>query len=287
LALVIYSLIGQDNQHPCLAQVYTSSRLIIHAVCLLLVAAERMLGFVLLHYVLKDYTPGTEYPKYIKSEAQGDYFEALYLVDAVFLFFAIIVGWIEFIFLLKGQKKIGLLVVTLEHMLLQEMLQFFAVFLIVVLMFSQAFFVIFSTSVFPENTVVRRRNNTGMWNENPFSSRVENIIFVLRSALVPDDISEFDYANTNSLYIFGQFVWIIFILISSILLLNLLIAIFNNKFNDFVQVADEEWFIQRTKNILRAERFTHNRKRWYEYMKEREEFKELAPSIENGITWRR
>ena len=31
-------------------------------------------------------------------------------------------------------------------------------------------------------------------------------------------------------------VWIIFILISSILLLNLLIAIFNNKFNDFVQV---------------------------------------------------
>ena len=78
---------------------------------------------------------------------------------------------------------------------------------------TQAFFVIFSTSVFPENTVVRRRNkyvymlgslvtdqsspisslwpsrSTGMWNENPFSSRVENIIFVLRSALVPDDIS--------------------------------------------------------------------------------------------------
>jgi len=256
VVLVVSDNIGLAEQTCAnvLRQLRQGAALVVHATCMVSVWALRVISWLVCYH---------------QNSCSDTVKEALNFFHLALLCIAIASGWMRLFSLVKGVRKLGLLVVMMNEIIEQDILRIVSILLFIVFSFSQLFFVLCTTSKHPvDKNMLRFAQNDSSVASNPLSSDPFTSIFtVFIAALAPGQLMAFEYAPTDLMYILGLFVFVIFVGFT-IILLNLIIAIFNNSYMHFDRIADQEWFLQRTKSVLREERFARNRKRWKDYMVE-------------------
>lgn len=264
VVLVVSGLVGLNEQNCAnvLRQLRTNAYLVIHAACLVKVAVIRILIWQIC------FADGNE------GACSATTKEVLNLIHLVVLCVGILVGWFRLLTLIRGTRQIGLLVVIMQEIFQRDVLRIAMLLFLVVLAFSQLFFVVCTTSIMSAAKTggIPPSSNVTVY-MNPLSDDVvTSLLTVFISALAPGQLSALEFAPTPNMLFLGLIFFAIFVLVSSIILLNLIIAIFNTRYMHFDSIADSEWFLQRTQYVLHAEVFRANRERWHSYMLDNPEF---------------
>eukprot|EP01126_Amoeba_proteus_P057551 TRINITY_DN7331_c0_g1_i6.p1 TRINITY_DN7331_c0_g1~~TRINITY_DN7331_c0_g1_i6.p1 ORF type:complete len:324 (-),score=79.26 TRINITY_DN7331_c0_g1_i6:199-1170(-) len=152
------------------------------------------------------------------------------LLEDCVLTISVIVGWCYLFFFLLGFQLTGPLVIMVSRMLFTDVVRFLLVYMVLLGSFSQAFFVLF--------------NEVGPVD---FMYRTKETFMILLSDLDMDDYIQVDaYFLSTPLIVF-------YVLVVTIMLLNILVAMMGSTFNTIYDDADKEWQIQRAKIIFSIE----------------------------------
>uniref|UniRef100_T1IIR8 Ion transport domain-containing protein n=1 Tax=Strigamia maritima TaxID=126957 RepID=T1IIR8_STRMM len=144
-----------------------------------------------------------------------------------------------FLFFCRGFKIVGPFVVMVYKMIVGDLLRFVAIYLVFVLGFSQAFYVIFLT-------------HWGCSENNFFRDPIKSVVgvFVMSLQEFQDMYDEFDKTNYP---LVAKILFIIYMGLVAILLVNMLIAMMGNTYQIIAEVKNE-WQRQWARIVLVVER---------------------------------
>ncbi|XP_067141643.1 transient receptor potential cation channel subfamily V member 6 [Centruroides vittatus] len=147
-----------------------------------------------------------------------------------------------FLFFCRGFKMVGPFVVMIYKMILTDLLCFVTIYLVFVLGFSQAFYVIFLS-------------HSGEPDKNFFCDPIQSIMamFVMSLSEFGDIYEEFD--NTDHPAV-AKVLFIVYMALVTILLINMLIAMMGKTYQDIAERRNE-WMRQWARIVLVVERGVH------------------------------
>eukprot|EP01126_Amoeba_proteus_P066188 TRINITY_DN952_c0_g2_i2.p1 TRINITY_DN952_c0_g2~~TRINITY_DN952_c0_g2_i2.p1 ORF type:complete len:675 (-),score=115.81 TRINITY_DN952_c0_g2_i2:153-2177(-) len=152
------------------------------------------------------------------------------LLEDCFLAIAVLVGWSYLFFFLLGFKLTGPLVIMVLRMLTTDVVRFLAVYIVFLGSFSQAFFILYNEHGFFE-----------------FLNRVKLTFMVMLG-----DIELDSYIELPGSFLATPLI-VFYVLVVTIMLLNILVAMMGSTFNAIYEDADKEWQVQWAKIIFSIE----------------------------------
>ncbi|KAJ0181333.1 hypothetical protein K1T71_003418 [Dendrolimus kikuchii] len=152
-----------------------------------------------------------------------------------------------FLFFCRGFKTVGPFVVMIYRMVMGDLLRFVCIYLVFVMGFSQAYYVIFLSFDNP-NTPEGVDDSVS----NPMPSPMESIMamFLMSLTSFSDYYSAFDRTNHE---IEAKLLFVIYMIIVAILLVNMLIAMMGNTYQKIAETRNE-WQRQWARIVLVVER---------------------------------
>lgn len=148
-------------------------------------------------------------------------------------------SWFFLLFFARGTKLTGPFVTMIYKMLSGDLFRFAIIYCIFLVGFTQGFYVLFR-DVPQDNSEASR-----------FSSLIETILTLFQMTL-----GEFKYEafNTSRYTPLTKIVFAIFMILMPILLLNMLIAMMGNTYNQVIAKSEKEWRMQWAKIVVVLER---------------------------------
>lgn len=145
----------------------------------------------------------------------------------------------HFLFFCRGFKAVGPFVIMIYKMIMSDLLCFGLIYLIFVLGFAQAFFVMFRTHKDPSSNIF-------------FSGVIDSIMtmFLMSINDFGDVYNEFD--NTDH-PILCKFLFLVYMIVVAVLLVNMLIAMMGHTYEDIAS-RPNEWLRQWARIVLIVER---------------------------------
>ncbi|CAF0874251.1 unnamed protein product [Rotaria sordida] len=143
---------------------------------------------------------------------------------------AAIIGWGYMLFFVMAFRLTGPFVVMIYEMLFNDVLRFFIIYMVFLVGFSQAFFVLFDNNGFSGFLVSVKQSFLGM-------------------------LGDFDldaYTDTSYRYI-SVTLLISYIIVVTILLLNLLIAMMGDTYGNVIEGATQIWHLERARIVFAIE----------------------------------
>eukprot|EP01126_Amoeba_proteus_P057560 TRINITY_DN7331_c0_g3_i7.p1 TRINITY_DN7331_c0_g3~~TRINITY_DN7331_c0_g3_i7.p1 ORF type:complete len:400 (+),score=69.62 TRINITY_DN7331_c0_g3_i7:494-1693(+) len=156
--------------------------------------------------------------------------DSVELLEDCTLAIGVIVGWGYLFFFLLGFKLTGPLVIMVSRMLATDVVRFLAVYIVFLGSFSQAFFILFN-----EHGLVE------------FAHRLKKTFMVMLG-----DIELDNYIQVPGSFLATPLI-VFYVLVVTIMLLNILVAMMGSTFNAIYDDADKEWQIQWAKIIFSIE----------------------------------
>ncbi|XP_065210023.1 transient receptor potential cation channel subfamily V member 5 isoform X2 [Planococcus citri] len=159
-----------------------------------------------------------------------------------------------FLFFCRGFKTVGPFVVMIYRMVIGDLLRFVCIYLVFVMGFSQAYYIIFLSFDNPGTP-----DGTDDSVSNPMPSPSESIMamFLMSMNTFSDYYTAFD--NTNHTMV-AKFCFVVFMVIVAILLVNMLIAMMGNTYQKIAETRNE-WQRQWARIVLVVERGVSPRER--------------------------
>jgi len=190
-----------------------------------------------------------------------------YESDCVELGFASLFGWVYMLFFARGWRQLGHLVVTIAYMLARDVFRFVLIYAVISLAYSQTIFMLAKAgakvpgmeccTLHPDISDICVLSG-GEELSCSDCMVTDNVAMCIRSyaqawwSLFRYTIGAIEFLNIPSGYQLA--IYLSYSIISNILILNLLIALMNNTFEDVSQEADRIWVHQWANYILLAER---------------------------------
>ncbi|KNC48133.1 uncharacterized protein AMSG_04363 [Thecamonas trahens ATCC 50062] len=161
------------------------------------------------------------------------------VVERCILAAAIIAGWCSLLYYARGLQSLGPLVITIWNVLVRDLVRFSAIFVIFAVAFAQALHV-----------CVKFRDVEG------YDWWLTALIEVFAAGT---GVNDFDYKDLGPTvrdggYVMAVLVFIVFDVVVIVLMLNMLIAMMNNTYQDIADNAQRQWALQWASIILDAER---------------------------------
>ncbi|KPJ13765.1 Transient receptor potential cation channel subfamily V member 5 [Papilio machaon] len=152
-----------------------------------------------------------------------------------------------FLFFCRGFKTVGPFVVMIYRMVMGDLLRFVCIYLVFVMGFSQAYYVIFLSFDNP-NTPEGVDDSVS----NPMPSPMESIMamFLMSLTSFSDYYSAFEHTDHE---IEAKFLFVLYMIIVAILLVNMLIAMMGNTYQKIAETRNE-WQRQWARIVLVVER---------------------------------
>ncbi|XKL66119.1 hypothetical protein PGB90_009539 [Kerria lacca] len=155
-----------------------------------------------------------------------------------------------FLFFCRGFKTVGPFVVMIYRMIMGDLLRFVCIYLIFVLGFSQAYYIIFLTF---DNPKTSEEVDDSV--NNPMPNPIESVVamFLMSMNAFSDYYVAFEKTNHETV---AKFCFVIFMVIVAILLVNMLIAMMGNTYQKIAETRNEsqrQW----ARIVLVVERGVH------------------------------
>ncbi|KAH0821155.1 hypothetical protein GEV33_001636 [Tenebrio molitor] len=164
-----------------------------------------------------------------------------------------------FLFFCRGFKTVGPFVVMIYRMVMGDLIRFASIYLVFVMGFSQAFYIIFLSFDNPLTPEDVDDSAT-----NPISTPIESIMamFLMSMTNFGDYYTAFE--RTDHEYE-AKILFVVFMVIVSILLINMLIAMMGNTYQKIAETRNE-WQRQWARIVLVVERGVSPAERWKQLM---------------------
>jgi len=143
---------------------------------------------------------------------------------------ASIAGWTYVLFFLMAFRLTGPFVVMIYQMLFNDVLRFCVIYLVFLLGFSQAFFILFDNNGF-----------------GGFLKSVKSCFFGMLG-----DFEVEEYADTT-FHTVSVSLLIVYVVVVTILLLNLLVAMMGDTYGNIIEDADKQWHLERARIVYAIE----------------------------------
>ncbi|KAJ3081022.1 hypothetical protein HK102_002631, partial [Quaeritorhiza haematococci] len=156
--------------------------------------------------------------------------------EFIFLGFAAIIGWVFIFTYAKGLQTTGPLVIIFYRVMTKDLLAWFIIWIFLFIGFAQAFYL--QMLVSPEETGPRQRVTTGLAPESDIGLMLESFMMGFRFLLGDQVFDNYKTMRTRGLAVV---LFAIYIFATSILLLNLLIAVLNNSFTKIYDQGEKQW----------------------------------------------
>lgn len=147
----------------------------------------------------------------------------------------------HFLFFCRGFKAVGPFVIMIYKMIVSDLLRFVIIYLIFVAGFAQAFFIIFRSHKSPPG-------NANIYFSNVIDSFMT--MFLMSINDFADAYGEFDNTDHPTL---GKFLFLVYMILVSVLLVNMLIAMMGHTYEDIAS-RPNEWLRQWARIVLAIER---------------------------------
>ncbi|XP_069117888.1 transient receptor potential cation channel subfamily A member 1-like [Argopecten irradians] len=142
-------------------------------------------------------------------------------------------GWMSSIALTRGFKGIHYFFKMLVNMVVRDVLRFLVVFSFVLLAFGFALHVVFQISTDISNTYT-----------DPFETLFMTFNLMIGMSELFDDSFATGMAGVGRSLTFAKIIYLIYILLSTIVLLNLLIAMMNDSYSDILEHQQVNWRVE-------------------------------------------
>uniref|UniRef100_A0A7E4V2A9 Ion_trans domain-containing protein n=1 Tax=Panagrellus redivivus TaxID=6233 RepID=A0A7E4V2A9_PANRE len=152
---------------------------------------------------------------------------------------------LKFLFFCRGFKSVGPFVMMLYKIILRDLIRFFLIYFIIVIGFSQSFYIIFLGFRRTDKTFKIEEEGTIMYNIG------ETFIRMFIMSLTEFGVL-FEQLEQCELGLIGKITFIIYMLLVTMLLINLLIAMMTNTYTE-VSANSLEWLRQWSAIILMME----------------------------------
>ncbi|RZC32734.1 transient receptor potential cation channel subfamily V member 6 [Asbolus verrucosus] len=164
-----------------------------------------------------------------------------------------------FLFFCRGFKTVGPFVVMIYRMVMGDLIRFASIYLVFVMGFSQAFYIIFLSF---DNPLTPEDVDDSA--SNPMSTPIESIMamFLMSMTNFGDYYTAFE--RTDHEYE-AKILFVVFMVIVSILLINMLIAMMGNTYQKIAETRNE-WQRQWARIVLVVERGVSPAERWKQLM---------------------
>uniref|UniRef100_A0A914XNB4 Ion transport domain-containing protein n=2 Tax=Plectus sambesii TaxID=2011161 RepID=A0A914XNB4_9BILA len=167
-----------------------------------------------------------------------------YLEDVTWIIFVLLTA-VKFLFFCRGFKTVGPFVLMLYKIIVRDLLRFFIIYCVIVIGFSQAFYIIFLRYQPDDPTFDIAVNGT-----------IVSDIFESFSRMFIMSLNEFsvfyEQLNDCELAVLGKITFILFIVLVSLLLINMLIAMMTNTYEQ-ISSNSLEWLRQWAAIVLMME----------------------------------
>ncbi len=155
--------------------------------------------------------------------------------ESAVLAIASIVGWGYMLFFVMAFRLTGPFVVMIYQMLLNDVLRFFIIYIVFLAAFSQAFFILFDNN--GKNRKTKKQENIDFVYLG-FSGFLVSVKQCFLGMLGDFDLDA--YTDTSFQYI-SVTLLVIYIIVVTILLLNLLIAMMGDTYGNVIEGATQIW----------------------------------------------
>ncbi|XP_043649036.1 transient receptor potential cation channel subfamily V member 5 isoform X2 [Drosophila teissieri] len=151
-----------------------------------------------------------------------------------------------FLFFCRGFKTVGPFVVMIYRMVMGDLLRFVSIYLVFVMGFSQAFYIIFLTFDNPSSPEDQDAES------NPMPSPMESIVAMFLMSLT--NFGDYYGAMVSTQHEYeAKILFFLFMVIVSVLLVNMLIAMMGNTYQKIAEIRNE-WQRQWARIVLVVER---------------------------------
>lgn len=145
-----------------------------------------------------------------------------------------------YLFFCRGYKTVGPFVTMIYNMIVGDLLRFVTIYLVFVMGFSQAYYCIYRSYSNPDGST------------NPMETPIQSILLMFVASL-----SNFSDLYSNLRFtkqrLVGQILFILYMVIAAILLINMLIAMMGNTYQRIAEMKNE-WMRQWARIVLVVER---------------------------------
>lgn len=159
-----------------------------------------------------------------------DYFVAERIVVSL----ASLLSWTFLLYYARGFRKIGFYVVVIREMILEDLIRFLLIFIVFLGGFSVAFI-----SLFRET------------NDEHFTAFPQTLFALFKMMLFDFSVLKLDDAVSSGL---ATALFVFYVVITGVLLLNLLIAMMNNTYSRIIAQSKAQWELERASLIMLVER---------------------------------
>jgi hypothetical protein len=158
--------------------------------------------------------------------------------------------WMMFLYLNRTVKSFGPLVIVVERVALEEMSKFILLLLAIVVGFSQAFYVVYACAEADD--------------ESAYGAGVVGGLFesFLQSLGSPQEEFNFDATPVPA---WAKALFVVYVIITSLLLLNIIVAIFTTAFEFVMEHSEDIWYHARAELILSYEASPSCLRKWEAY----------------------
>eukprot|EP00941_MAST-03F_sp_MAST-3F-sp1_P000063 g63.t1 len=161
--------------------------------------------------------------------------------------------WIMFIYTNRTVHAFGPLVIVIEKVALEEMSKFIFILACVTIGFAQAFYVVYASAGDAAEGMV-------------YGESIAAGVFEAFLQSLDNGSMEFDWEKTP-VSVYTRFLFIIYLVMTSLLLLNIIIAVFTKVLDDITENAEDVWYHSRAEVILSYESHESAYKKWEAYCK--------------------
>ena len=156
----------------------------------------------------------------------------------IFYALAAVSGWLFMLFFIRALKNIGIFTAIVYRMILREITYIIIIVSIVIVAYGTGLYCLFN---------LKEGQSQPTQVLNPFE-----IYFYLTKVVV--GLDEFDILDHTTVPWLGKLLFVVFIILCQILLLNVLIAAMNNTYNELSEMKEIIWLQILCKSILSIER---------------------------------
>ncbi|EFO93876.1 CRE-OCR-4 protein [Caenorhabditis remanei] len=149
---------------------------------------------------------------------------------------------LKFLFFCRGFKSVGPFVLMLYKIIIRDLMRFFLIYLVIVVGFSQAFYVIF---------LGYKRNDSGNREPSIMSNVAESYVRMFIMSLTEFTVF-FEQLEECEHTVIGKITFVVYMLLVTLLLINMLIAMMTNTYTE-VSGNSLEWLRQWSAIILMME----------------------------------
>uniref|UniRef100_A0A0N4ZE83 ANK_REP_REGION domain-containing protein n=1 Tax=Parastrongyloides trichosuri TaxID=131310 RepID=A0A0N4ZE83_PARTI len=201
-------------------------------------------------------------------------------VEDVLWIITVLLTSLMFLFYLRGFKSVGPFVLMLYKIIIRDLVRFFLIYSIIVIGFSQAFYIIFLGYKRVDGVQTMGKDETNIMANIPQSYVRMFLMSLTEFAVFFDELQHCDLTTI------GKVTFIVYMLFVTLLLINMLIAMMTNTYTE-VSENSLEWLRQWSAIILMMEQsFTPERRLRYQsqYSSPMEDGKRIALLLKQRIS---